>query len=331
MSLKPESSKAPKTVPIVWHEFLWIPRINVPARENHFSGRNPKECEFPFLRNYTRQTFPVLPMKNSLTRSRNSRRAFTLVELLVVIAIIATLAAMLLPVIGKAKQNARVRQSQIDMQGIMNAIQRYYTTYNGYPVSTAVKNFAANNGNTDFTFGGGALNQPNNPILTANPENWSTNNSQVIAILMDVESYPNGSGNTVNFQHVKNSQQIKFLNAKMSDDATLPGVGPDLVYRDPWGNPYIISLDLNYDEKCRDQFYRLDSVSQDIAGNAVGINGLVQSAGANTFEFNGGVMVWSLGPDKTASTAPSPRPPPPVGGGRSGVNKDNVLTWKSGL
>ena len=34
-----------------------------------------------------------------------------------------------------------------------------------------------------------------------------------------------------------------------------PGVGNDLVYRDPWGNPYIISMDLNYDDKCQDSFY----------------------------------------------------------------------------
>ena len=61
----------------------------------------------------------------------------------------------------------------------------------------------------------------------------------------------------MNYQ--KNPQQTIFLNAKMSGDTSSPGVGTDLVYRDPWGNPYVISMDLNYDEQCKDAFYCKDA------------------------------------------------------------------------
>ena len=37
-----------------------------------------------------------------------------------------------------------------------------------------------------------------------------------------------------------------------------------LVYRDPWGNPYIITMDLNYDEQCQDAFYCQQAVSQNL-------------------------------------------------------------------
>ena len=265
-------------------------------------------------------------MKTFTHRSPRSRRAFTLIELLVVIAVIAILAAMLLPVIGKAKTNARIRQAQIDMSNLANAIERYHSTYNAYPVSTAAKNAAAAagsipGGNGDITYGG--TNMDN--ILGATG-NWSFTNAEVIAILMDVEAYPIG-GFTINNQHVKNSQQIKFLQTKMSGDGAMPGVGPDLVYRDPWGTPYNISMDLNYDEKCRDEFFRRNVVTQIGSGNE-GLTGLMNSSGvANAFELNGGVMIWSCGPDKTADETKKGAGT----GAVAGANKDNVLSWRHSL
>ena len=126
----------------------------------------------------------------------------------------------------------------------------------------------------------------------------------------------------MNTNDIKNPQKIRFLVANMAAEAGLPGVGPDLVYRDPWGNPYIISLDLNYDQKCRDAFYRLQAVSQQ--NGLSGHYGLFHPAGpggvGNNFEFNGGVMVWSIGPDKKAD---------PEGKANEAFNRDNVLSWRN--
>ena len=100
-----------------------------------------------------------------------------------------------------------------------------------------------------------------------------------------------------------------------------PGVGGDLVYRDPWGNPYIITLDLNYDDKARDACYCHGSISVDPNNPKAGLNGLVPRSISSglVYEANTPVMVWSLGPDKKFN----PNVP-----ATQGVNKDNVLSWK---
>src|SRR5205085_11583232 len=135
---------------------------------------------------------------------------------------------------------------------------------------------------------------------------------------------PTNGSKTINFGHVKNPQRTPFLNARMTGDAKTAGVGPDLVYRDPWGSPYIITLDLNYDEKARDAFYRNSQVSGPPGGgvNAVnGINGLMGRALSvgMVYEANDSVMVWSVGPDKKVSSVVKATASP---------NKDNILSWK---
>ena len=285
--------------------------------------------------------------------------AFTLMEMLVVIAIIAILAGLLLPVLNNSKQKAKVSAAKIEMNNLINAIKQYQITYGGFPVSDAAASSAVGGvslGAADFTFGTvgangvGVLNDGYNQPLPLiqntveggglTPYDYQRNNSEIISILRDVETFRTG-GNTVNFGHTRNPRKIVFLNAKDTSGNTKPGIGDDLVFRDPWGNPYIITLDLSYDNVCLDTFYRMAHVSEDPANNNGGkglqfltrnvpllgfTNGpAVHPGDRHGFAVNSKIAVWSFGPDGRANFNPSNDPSQKAD---QGDNKDNILSWK---
>jgi prepilin-type N-terminal cleavage/methylation domain-containing protein len=273
-------------------------------------------------------------MKNDPYRSSRFRAGFTIVELLTVISIIAILAAMLLPVLAAAKKHAQKVQAQTEIQGIVTAIEAYDSAYGRFPVSTnaqiqAQANAQVPGGNPDFTYGaifqkpGGTT--PVGTLIGGVP----VTNAEVIAILMDVTNYGNGQPVLANLNYQKNPQQTIFLNAKVSGyDPSQPGQavgGVDVTgaYRDPWGNPYVITMDLNYDEQCQDAFYGLSVISQPPpppANSNPGLNGLVNPDGTpDNYRYHGKVMVWSAGPDGKVD---------PGASATTSANKDNVLSWQ---
>lgn len=236
-------------------------------------------------------------------------------ELLVVISIIAVLAGLIIPAVTKAKVRASVVRAQQEANQFANAINQYYQTYKIYPASKDVRTKGVSAQFPDFTYGTyQTVNQGRGPTSTVEMPTLRTNNSELTAILMDFTDW-----NTKKRGNPYNSQGQQMLNAKMASDAKSPGIGIDGVYRDPWGNPYIVSLDLNYDGSTRDLIYSQTGVAAGPTGK--GLTGLYPvAAGASTvWELRGGVMVWSMGPDKNIDPTKKANVAP---------NKDNILSWQ---
>jgi prepilin-type N-terminal cleavage/methylation domain-containing protein len=244
--------------------------------------------------------------RRNTTEPRVAAQGFTLIELLVVISIIAILASMLLPALSKAKVKGQVAKARTEIGAIESAVLAYHTEYSRLPGSKPAY-ASLNDACPDFTYGtvyngGGGATQLENRMrkLTlpsirneGNKGGYQESNGQLMAILQAEDRYPNGQG-------LLNPGKKSFLNAKGVSSATGGGIGPDGVFRDPWG-----------------AFYRLDAVAA-IANSPRGFNGLLRGGGANSFEAKRPVMVWSLGPDARADAGVS---------ADKGANKDNLVSW----
>jgi prepilin-type N-terminal cleavage/methylation domain-containing protein len=193
--------------------------------------------------------FANIPIKKTSMKHSFVRRSvpgFTLIEMLVVIAIIAILAGILLPVLASAKEKARVAQAKTEVRNFAAAIVAYQGDQSVYPTSA---------------------DDPN--AKNAQDATYTTNATAVI-ILLDLDTPPNEG-------HRRNPQKHVYLNAKMVNNTSLPGISRiDNIFRDPWGRPYIITLDLDYDNKCHDSILNIDVPAP--------------------------VLVWSLGRDGQAKT-----------------------------
>jgi prepilin-type N-terminal cleavage/methylation domain-containing protein len=209
-----------------------------------------------------------------MRRIREPTSAFTLIELLVVIAIIIILASLLFPAFRGVQNQAKRTQAKNDLIQIVTAVNAFYTEYGKYPIDPAA-------GTVDVTYGATGA---------------TYTNEKLFDVLRNIT--------TDSLTTTLNLRQIVFISPPDVKNPSQPrsGIGTTSFtgqYFDPWGTPYNVAIDGNYDNQITNPYSDTDG-----------------SAGATP--LRSGVIGWSYGSDLKLGTG--------VGGKYK--DSDDVISWQ---
>ncbi len=259
----------------------------------------------------------------------NTRKAFTLVELLVVIAIVAILAGILLPVIAKSKTKAKVATARFSIKDLDAAIKAYRTDYQRFPIPASYPRNMFGDSSVDPVPLQALANRNaeyKTPFPTHSNNNQPTRNSDIMYILMnDANAKGSNSGGS------RNPKKNIYLSPKelgpesSAKSLRKTGVSDDRIYRDPFGNRFKISMDLNRDGYCFDYYYGskfggtfaeegLITHQAKVRWNGHPLNGQDLQYSA----FKGDVMIWTAGPDRVVEG---------MGQDANNPDIDNIKSW----
>jgi len=217
--------------------------------------------------------------------SSKHTRAFTFIEMLVTMTLVAILAGIAYPAFISIMERARKTQAKNDLTQIVTAVNAFYTDYGRYPASATATD--------DSCF---SWNIPGAP--QTGPYNDKLLNELRACTATDTSCSAAASLNT---------RQIVYLSPPIVQDPSNPksGIGtidlssPKGTYYDPWGVPYNVEIDTNYDNGVPNPYVALggsgagvDPVRQGVIGWSNGKDLQVGTNGNNTYTGSNDVISW---------------------------------------
>src|SRR6266436_6861637 len=191
-----------------------------------------------------------------LMRRHSGEHAFTLIELLTVMVVAAILFGIAFPAYISVMERARKTEAQNSEQQIVTAVNSYYTEYGKYPLVTA------------------------DTVITG------TSTPSSADLFYTLRAIASGA----NAGDVANPRKIVFIQprtSKLSNPAKsgIGSTGAELgVWFDPWGSPYNIAIDGNYNNIVRAPNYT------DLATTYA-----TATDGSGDVGVRSGVIAWALG------------------------------------
>jgi len=228
------------------------------------------------------------------------RSGFTLIELLTVIAIIAILMGLLLPALNAAKNAARKAQAKNDVTQFVTAVKAFYTDYGTYPIDPAI----TSTNDQEYGASGETHDQDVVNVLradTATADKLTVSGSSPIYVNTRQVVY-------LDVPLVKNNLSPKAGLGSGTETGNNGGKGGD--WYDPWGVPYIIAIDANYDGYINNSSLVLLQYT---------------TSSVNYLQYNGnnalqtGCVAGSFGLDGVQGSVANPK---------SYTGSDDVLSWE---